>query len=36
MTQDTFAESDTTKEELGFIKSQFLDNFLGTKARLKN
>lgn len=36
MTQDTFAESDTTKEELGFIKSQFLDNFLGSKARLKN
>lgn len=35
-TQDSYVESETTKEELGFIKSQFLDSFLGNKARLKN
>lgn len=35
-TQDSYVESETSKEELGFIKSQFLDNFLGNKARLKN
>ena len=35
-TQDSYTESETTKEELSKIRSQFLDDFFGNKARLKS
>ena len=35
-TQAQYEESETSKNELHQIKTQFLDNFLGNKARLKN
>lgn len=35
-TQAQYEESETSKNELHQIKTQFLDDFLGNKARLKN
>ena len=36
ITQDSYTESETSKEELSKIKSQFLDDFFGNKGRLKS